>query len=103
MELTGDTVPEIYIWLDLYGNVSQRGGARHLIYAKQPNGTYEKVYETALCLSWSVVSFTPTDKEGQPRILIYDDLHCNYRPDSTRIYYEFILTNNGSKEDKQNQ
>ena len=95
MELTGDEIPEIFIWLDHYG-APRLSNTLFIFYSKQNDGSYKKVYSTFACLGWSSLEFIEVDNDNRPMIRTVDDVRCSgWRGKLGTSHDEFFLTNDG--------
>lgn len=93
VELTGDMTPEIYVQLNQY-QTGRRDSAVHGVYAKQIDGSYETILFLGLCRDWSSLEITQLAGEDKPRIIIMEDIGCDWSP-GKKEYTELILTNQG--------
>ncbi len=89
MNLGGDQSPEIYVWFDIYGP-GKRTNAKHIFFAKQPNGPYEAVLSLELCVGISSVQIL--DKQTTPSIMVTNDRLCDWPPSDMQSYIEYSLS-----------
>jgi hypothetical protein len=98
IELTGDNRPDIYLWYDEYGTV-RSGAARHKFYIKQSDGAYKDFsgITNVMCRGWSAVKFVEVANETRPKIVISNDVRCDWWGPGTHgtSYYEVFLNNDG--------
>jgi hypothetical protein len=98
IELTGDEKPDIYLWFDEYGTYRD-GGARHKFYIKQSDGSYRdsSLFTGIMCRGWSAIEFIELVNENRPKILVINDMRCDWRGPGKHgtSYYELVINNDG--------
>lgn len=93
LELTGDGIPDIYVWRNQY-KTGRRGSAKHIVYSKQADGSYEIVLLLSLCRDRSSVQIMESEGADRSRIIVTDDERCGRTPDEKK-HIELVLNNQG--------
>lgn len=94
IELTGDNIPEIHIWLEKTGGGPREEVALHAIYSLQES-KWQEVFIFTQCLAFSSFEFRVSQGGAAKEIYTDQDRHCEPPWSSGRTYN--LLQWNGSR------